>query len=91
MRGFTRETLIALAADIETRWRRGFNLMNGIPMKHPCSSTTDDIECFFSVVRDTVAVADAGFLEGGFCNTIAHENFGATPTFAENHAHFRAF
>ena len=55
MRGFTRETLIALAADIETRqWRRGFNLMNGIPVEHPRSSTTDYVECFFSVVRDTV-------------------------------------
>lgn len=55
VRGFTRETLIALAADIETRqWRRGFNLMNGIPVEHPRSSTTDDVECFFSVVRDTV-------------------------------------
>ena len=27
----------------------------------------------------------------GFCNGIARENFGATPTFAEKHAHFRAF
>ena len=55
MRGFTRETLIALAADIETRqWRRGFNLINGVPVEHPRSSTTDDVECFFSVIRDTV-------------------------------------
>ena len=34
--------------NIETRqWRRGFNLMNGIPVEHPRSSTTDDVECFF--------------------------------------------
>ena len=36
-------------------------------------------------------LADAGFIEGGFCSSIACEKFGATPTFAENHVHFRAF
>ena len=55
VRGFTRETLIALAADIETsQWHREFNLTNGVPVEHPRSSTTDDVECFFSVVCDTV-------------------------------------
>ena len=40
-----------------------------------------------------MALADAGFIEGGFCScsSIAREKFGATPTFAENHAHFQAF
>ena len=38
-----------------------------------------------------LAVADAGFIEGGFCGSIAREKFGATPTFAENHAHFDCF
>ena len=23
-------------------------------VEHPCSSTTDDVECFFSILRDTV-------------------------------------
>ena len=32
------------------------------------------------------AVADAGFIEGGFCISIAREKVGATPTFTENHA-----
>ena len=36
-------------------------------------------------------VADAGIVIEGFCYCIARENFGARPTFAENHAHFRAF
>ena len=55
VRGFTRETLIALAADIETRqWRRAFLLVNGLPPEHPRASTTDDVECFFSILRDTV-------------------------------------
>ena len=53
--GFTRETLIALAANLETRrYHHEFNLANGIPVEHPRSSTTDDVECFFSILRDTV-------------------------------------
>ena len=35
-------------------------------------------------------VADAGFLEGGFCYSIA-KFLEATPTFWLNHAHFRSF
>ena len=53
--GFTRETLIALAANLETRMHQyKFNLAKGISMEHPCSSTTDDVECFFSILRETV-------------------------------------
>ena len=55
VRGLTRECLIALVADIETRnYRQEFNESNGIPPEHPRSSITDDIECFFSVLRDVV-------------------------------------
>lgn len=55
VRGFTRETLIALAADLESRMcRHKFCLSNNIPVEHPRSSTTDDVECFFSILRDTV-------------------------------------
>ena len=55
IRGFSRETLIALAANIETReWRRQYSNNNGIAPEHPRASTTDDVECFFSVLRDTV-------------------------------------
>ena len=55
IRGFSRETLNALLADIESReWRREFNIREGIPLEHPRASTTDDIECFFSVLRDGV-------------------------------------
>jgi hypothetical protein len=51
--GFTREVLSALAADIETReWRRCLNDVLG--PEHPRSSTSDDVECFFSVMRDMV-------------------------------------
>ncbi len=50
VQGMTREVLIALIADIESRnWREVFNLSNGIAVEHPRSSTTDDIECFFSI------------------------------------------
>ena len=55
IRGLTRECLIAVTADIETRnYRQLFNRNHGIPPEHPRSSTTDDVECFFSVLRDIV-------------------------------------
>ena len=41
--------------NIETReWRLEYNKNNGISPEHPRASTTDDVECFFSVLRDTV-------------------------------------
>ena len=55
VRGFSRETLVALIADIESReWHRGFLAREGLPEEHPQASTTDDVECFFSVLRDSV-------------------------------------
>ena len=55
VRGFSRETLIAIAANIESQeWRQQYCAVNNIPMEHPQASTTDDVECFFSVLRDTV-------------------------------------
>ena len=55
MRGFSRETLIALAANIKSReLRRQYILDNDLPLEHPRASMTNDIECFFSVLRDTV-------------------------------------
>lgn len=52
--GLTRETLIAVTTDIEGReFRR--RLRAGIhPPEHPRSGTTDDVECFFSVMRDLI-------------------------------------
>ena len=50
-----RETLIGVTAGIETRlWKHSFNATKQIPPEHPRSSTTDDVECFFSVLRDCV-------------------------------------
>ena len=55
IKGFSRETLIALIANIESReWRRQFCLKSGIPVEHPRASSSDDVECFFSVLRDNV-------------------------------------
>ena len=55
IREFTRGTLSALLVNIESReWQRQYNLSNGIPPEHPRASTTDDVECFFSVFRDMV-------------------------------------
>ena len=44
IRGFSRETLNAVIANVETReWRREVNLREGIPPEHPRASTTDDV------------------------------------------------
>lgn len=68
VRGYTRETLSALIVDIESReWRRKFNIDNNIPPEHPRSSTTDDVECFFSVLRDMVG---RDFTHKEVCNLI---------------------
>ena len=49
--GFTRETVIALTTNIESReWKR-CRYKNG-EQEHPRASTTDDVECLFSVMRD---------------------------------------
>ena len=46
---------MALAADIESReWRRKYLESNGLPEEHPRASNTDDIECFFSILRESV-------------------------------------
>ncbi|SMN01540.1 hypothetical protein SPONN_2619 [uncultured Candidatus Thioglobus sp.] len=44
-----------MLANIEGRkWRHCDNLLKEIPIEHPRSSTTDDVECFFSVLRDLI-------------------------------------
>ena len=55
VQGFTREMLIALVANLETKMHRyKFNLARSTPIEHPRSNTTDDVECFFSILRETV-------------------------------------
>ena len=55
VQGFSRETLVALFANIESRqWRRAYNAKDDMLPEHPRASTTDDVECFFSVLRDSV-------------------------------------
>lgn len=55
IRGLTQECLIALSVDVETRnFRQEFNSTHNIPLDHPRSSKTDDVECFFSVLQDVV-------------------------------------
>ena len=54
IRGFTRETLIALTTNIESREHRRMEIAisQSLP-ENPRASTTDDVECFFSVLRDS--------------------------------------
>ena len=55
VRGFSRETLVALFANTESRqWRHAYNAKHNMLPEHPRASTTDDVECFFSVLRDSV-------------------------------------
>ena len=51
IRGFTKETLVAVTTNIESReWRRQLCQKP----EHPRSGTSDDVECLFSVMRDTI-------------------------------------
>ena len=53
--GFTRETLIGIIANVESQELvRQKRAQLQIPPEHPRSSSTDDVECFFSVMRDLV-------------------------------------
>ena len=57
VQGFSRETLVALTTNIKSReWRHRFCSSNGLPSEHPRASPTDDVECFFSVLRDSKGI-----------------------------------
>ena len=45
----------AIIVDIEScEWCKEFNNLNKFPPEHPRASTTDDVECFFSILTDMV-------------------------------------
>ena len=51
--GFTRETVYALTTGIESvEWKRREYAGLGCKPENPWSSTTDDVECMFSIMRD---------------------------------------
>ena len=51
--GFSRETTIALTTNIEScEWKRRELAKQGEKGENPRASTTDDVECFFSIMRD---------------------------------------
>ena len=53
--GFSRETLVAVITNIEGReWCRRYCAGMARKPEHPRASTTDDVECFFSMMRDTI-------------------------------------
>ena len=52
--GFSKETLVAVVTNIEGReWRRR-QFCNLREPEHPRASSTDDVECMFSILRDTI-------------------------------------
>lgn len=53
--GFSKETTVALVTNIEGReWHRRDVSNQGIKPDHPRASSTDDVECFFSMMRDSI-------------------------------------
>ena len=53
--GFSKETLVALTTNIEGReWHRREVVNGNCKADHPRASTTDDVECFFSMIRDNI-------------------------------------
>ena len=53
--GFSRETLTAVNTNIEgIEWSRQECVSNYRPLEHPRASSIDDVECFFSMMHDTI-------------------------------------
>ena len=51
----SKETLVAVIANIEGReWHRRQCTNKNRPLEHPRASSTDDVECFFSLMRDSI-------------------------------------
>lgn len=62
IRGFTRETFVEITTNIESQERRRILTSTVGYSEHPRASTTDDVECFFSLTRrqlgDTFSLKD---------------------------------
>lgn len=55
--GFSKETLVALITNIEGReWHRRLVMSSSRKPEHPRASSTDDVECFFSLMRDNIGL-----------------------------------
>ena len=52
--GFSKETISALVTNIEGRQRQRRECTANQPTEHPRASSTDDVECFFSTMRDAI-------------------------------------
>ena len=57
VRGFSRETVVALLTNIENQEyiRRQYSEQNEMP-EHPRASSTDDVECFFSILHNQLGL-----------------------------------
>ena len=75
IRGFSRETLVALTTIESREWIRRRNANMKLPPEHPRASTTDDVECFFSLTRNMIGshftVRDVQFGWRKLCNEFA--------------------
>ena len=94
--GLTRETLLALTTTIESReWVRRRNTNLGIPPEHPRASTTDDLECFFSLLRSMIGnhftVKDVRFAWRKICKEFAKRLDKNLPYYYHTSTHERFF
>ena len=57
VRGFSRETVVALLTNIDSQEyiRRQYSEQNEMP-EHPRASSTDDVECFFSILHNQLGL-----------------------------------
>lgn len=96
IRGLTRETLVALTTNVESReQKRALNIRNGYPPEHPRAATTDDVECFFSVLRDSVGIhftyKDVQFAFRKCCNEFCKRLNPELPFFYHTSSHDRFY
>ena len=96
IQGMTREVLVALTTNIESReWRRRALANERSLPEHPRASTTDDVECFFSVIRDVVGkhftVKDVRYAWRKICNEYAKRGDPELPFFYHTSSHDRFY
>jgi len=57
IRGFTREVIVALIANIESQEKRRAECeTKGLPPEHPRASSTDDVEGFIATLHQMIGV-----------------------------------
>ena len=57
LNGLTRETVVGLIANLTSlELHREEYILRGLPPEHPRSGTSDDVECFISVLHEMLGI-----------------------------------